>query len=583
MTSSLRDIPGAATPRRGHNRGGRAVGAVRPYRAPALFDPSAGLRAPARRKRLFEARHRKPDLFLFVLLVGTLGLLGYIWNAAHDANQVSAGIEGVDDGALLTAEEAGGLDVVFSVDEEAHLEVARVTLDGEPVEDLERLDQGFRWRADPEAPLPDGEHTFVLTVDRALNGTSVHRAAITVDGTPPLLAVPKALPPAPIDAAVTVAGRVEPDATLTLDGRDVATDEGSFAVTFDHPPAAPLHLRATDPAGNVSEAQVVTPVDQPGCRGVHASAAAWGHDELRAGVMQLVDEGRIDCVELTIKDEGGDVGHVTGVALANDIGAARDLYDLEEVIDELHAKGVRVVGRLVAFRDPILASAAWERGDEDWVMQTPDGQPLANYGGFTNFVHEDVRQYNIDLAIEAADAGIDEILWDYIRRPEGALDSMVVPGLEGDIEAAIVDFLSETYPMLRAKGVLQGVSVFGIAATRPEAVGQDVVAMAHQSDVIAPMVYPSLWTSGEYGVDDPKSMPYEIVKGSVEDFQLAVRGTGAKVRPWLQHFNLGHTYGPAEIDAQIRASNDLGIQDWLFWSAAVRYDPESFVPLTPPG
>ncbi len=93
------------------------------------------------------------------------------------------------------------------------------------------------------------------------------------------------------------------------------------------------------------------------------------------------------------------------------------------------------------------------------------------------------------------------------------------------------------------------------------------------------MVYPSLWVSGEYGVKDPKAMPYEIVTESLKDFQLAVDGTGARVVPWLQHFNLGHVYGPVEIKAQMRAAKDLGLEDWMFWSAAVRYNAEGFDPL----
>lgn len=583
MTTSLRDIPGAAPSRRGNKRVRRAQGPVTPYRPPVLFDPSAGIRFPVRRKRLFGQR-RRPDLFLVALIVGSLGVAGYVWNAAHTANAVTAGIEGIDDGALLTAEAAAALDVVISVEKPEHLATAEVTLDGEPLKDkqVEQLDQGYRWRPDPEKPLADGEHVLQLAVTRTLNGRSVHRAEFTVDGTPPRLAVPPVLPEVRIDAPVTVAGALEEGATLTLDGEPLDVRDGRFEVDFEIPPAIPLRFVATDAAGNTTAAEVIVPVEHPGCRGVHVSAAAWGHDGLREGVMQLVDEGRVDCIELTLKDEGGDVGHFTSVGLANEIGAAQNLYDLEEVVDELHGKGIRVVGRLVAFRDPILAEAAWESGDEDWVIQTPDGEPLPNYGGFTNFANEGVRQYNIDIAVEAAEAGIDEVLWDYIRRPEGSLDGMVVPGLQGDIKASIVDFLAETHPLLRGLGVHQGVSVFGIAASRPDAVGQDVPAMARHADVVSPMVYPSLWVSGEYGVKDPKSMPYEIVTKSVEEFQLSVEGTGARVIPWLQHFNLGHVYGPAEINAQIRAAKDLGIDDWLFWSAAVRYNVESFEPLAEP-
>lgn len=577
MASSLRDIPGAAPSRRHHGGARRARGAASAHRPPVLFDPSAGMRVPGRlpgrRKQLF-GRRRRPDLFIVALVVGSLGLAGYLYLAAHDANAVVAGISGVEDGAILTAEAAADLEVVLRVETEDQLELAVVSLDGVPLEDVEVDDLAFWWRPDPEEPLRDGTHVFELTVPRALNGTKVTRRTFTVDGTAPRLTVPALLPAGPIDAPVTVTGEVEPGTTLTLAGEEVPTADGRFDVEFAHPPAGPLRFEATDAAGNTSRADAVVPVAYPGCRGIHVSAAAWDNDELRQGVLDLIEADKVDCVELDLKDEGGIIGHRTSVPLAVEIGASQSMYDLEDAVEDLHDRGVRVVGRLVAFRDPVLAQAAWARGDEDWVIQTRDGEPLPNYGGFTNFANPDVRAYNLAIAVEAADAGVDEVLWDYIRRPEGALDEMVFPGLEGDVKASIVDFLAEVHPELRSRGVLQGVSVFGIAASRPDPVGQDVPAIARNADYISPMVYPSLWVSGEYGVDDPKSMPYEIVTESLKDFQVSVAGTGATLVPWLQHFDLGHVYGPAEIRAQRQAASDLGIDSFLLWSPRVRYHSE---------
>ena len=105
-------------------------------------------------------------------------------------------------------------------------------------------------------------------------------------------------------------------------------------------------------------------------------------------------------------------------------------YDLAEAVQTLEAKGIRVIGRLVAFRDPIYAEAAWAAGRHDEVLQTPSGGMLGTYGGFSNYANEAVRQYNLDIVLEAVDLGVKDILWDYIRRPEGDPDTMVVPGLE---------------------------------------------------------------------------------------------------------------------------------------------------------
>ena len=89
----------------------------------------------------------------------------------------------------------------------------------------------------------------------------------------------------------------------------------------------------------------------------------------------MITEKRINTVELDLKDEDGIVGYASDVKLARDIGAVQASYDLKAALDELHGLGVRVIGRIVAFRDPILAKAAWAAGNADWVLQTPDGSP----------------------------------------------------------------------------------------------------------------------------------------------------------------------------------------------------------------
>jgi hypothetical protein len=45
------------------------------------------------------------------------------------------------------------------------------------------------------------------------------------------------------------------------------------------------------------------------------------------------------------------------------------------------------------------------------------------------------------------------------------------------------------------------------------------------------------------------------------------------VRPWLQAFSLGKPpYGPAEIEAQKRATYDAGYQGWVLWSPGSKYE-----------
>ena len=249
----------------------------------------------------------------------------------------------------------------------------------------------------------------------------------------------------------------------------------------------------------------------------------------------MVDAGKVSAVELDIKDEGGIVGYDSDVEMAKKIGAVRQEYYLEDAIDLLHAKGVRVIGRIVAFRDGPLARWASENDRMDMVIQDNDGDLLSKYGGFTNVANADVRQYNIDLAEEAIDRGVDEILWDYVRRPEGDIEKMVLPraaGPRGWLRGpggrndTVVSFLAEAAKPLRERCVYQGASLFGVAARNPDAIGQPVPGIARNVDYIAPMLYPSHWVRGEYRVDHPNAQPYDIVTKALSDFQRKAAGSG---------------------------------------------------------
>jgi hypothetical protein len=318
-------------------------------------------------------------------------------------------------------------------------------------------------------------------------------------------------------------------------------------------------------------------------RGVHVTAVAWTNPQTHAEIQSLIDNKQINTVELDLKDETGEIGFDSTSPVGNEIGAVKNRYHLAKAVADLHAQGIRVVGRVVAFRDPILAKAMWDGGQHDWVVQDANGNALGAYGGFANFANADVQKYNLDVAEEGAKSGVDEILWDYVRRPEGPIDSMVFPGMasaDENVTSSIVDFLTKGQAMLRPLHALQGASVFGIAATRPTQVGQDVSAIAMHTDYVAPMLYPSHWNNGEYGVANPTRQPYDIVKASLADFVAAVAPTGRPLVPWLEDFSdKGVTYGDQQVQDQIRAAQELGVPNWLLWNADTLYTETALAPI----
>ena len=513
--------------------------------------------------------------------MGFVALGAFIWSEFWSATRVDVRIRGLEHGAHLTAADAAELDVridVAQLDLEAGA-LPTLFFDGFPAdpETYEVTEDGVRWTP---PPLDEGVHELRLSVGRPLLDEAEFRWQFVVDATAPIIDVASPTPPAEVCDPVSVTGAVESGlVSFTADGEPVeVAEDGTFTLAFDRPPTGPVLLEAEDLAGNTAAAEVVVPVRYPSTQGIHVTAAAWGYAPLREHVLDIVDSGLVSAVELDIKDEGGIVGYDTDVELAHTIGAVRQEYELREAVELLHARGVRVIGRIVAFRDAPMAHYAVEHDRMDWVIQDTDGQLLSKYGGFTNVANAEVRDYNIDLALEAVDRGVDEILWDYVRRPEGALDSMVFPGLQGSVNDAVVGFLAEAAEPLRARCAYQGASLFGVAARNPDAIGQPVPAIARNVDYIAPMLYPSHWVRGEYRVDHPNAQPYDIIAKSLADFQRKAAGSGVAFNVWVQDFSIGIPYGPAEVRAQIDAARDLGVDNWLLWNATVRYTKDALDP-----
>ena len=570
-TTELRRIPGATNRRRRSWRGRN-----RDLNGPWTTALGGGRRRGTRRW-LVAPRRRKTPWSVIALTAGYAAVGLYGLNAFWSATRVDVEVEGLQHRATITPGVLADLTVRFRVDPDDTVEEATLTLDGReiPDDDLNWLGDTIFW---PPGKLPEGTHQVELRVPRAGMPASKFRWRFEVDETPPGIDVPRLLPAAGICDPVTVKGRVEPGSTLTLEGKPLALKDDEFTLHYKRPPTGPLRLVATDRAGNQTHAEVIVPVRYAGGQGVHVTAAAWGYEPLRNGILQLIDSGRVSMVELDLKDESGIVGYDSQLPLPREVGAVKPEFKLRETVAALEARGVRVVGRIVAFRDGPLAKWAWDHDRRDWVVQTPDGGMSGAYGGFTNFAHPEVRKYNLDIALEAAAAGVDDILWDYVRRPEGDPAKIVFPGLEGTPSDGIVRFLAESQAALRERCVHQGASVFGIAADRPDAVGQDIPRMARHVDYVAPMLYPSHWVPGEYRVKNPNTQPYDIIKASLADFQAKTAGTGVALVPWLQDFSLGHPYGPAEVRAQIDAANDLKVPDWLLWNSGARYTGDAIDP-----
>jgi hypothetical protein len=508
--------------------------------------------------------------------------------------------DGPEDGQLFNAETIQ--DLRFEVVAEAQQSDAVsvddlvVLLDGEDVTgDADR--QADRVVYAP-GELPDGERTVTIgsvgEVDEGADAEpeveDLHEWTFTVDTTPPELELTEPSGAVVAGQPLTVAGTTEPGATVEVAGTSTtAGEDGSFEVVLDAAPDGDLELAAIDAAGNrttdaLSLVAVPSRVEVDEARAVHVSFCAWATPSLWEPVIQKIEDGLINAVQLDLKDETGKVGHDTEVEMAARVGADQPdcRVDLPAAIEQLHGLGVPVIGRIVAFADPVLARWAWDNGERDWVIQTSGGEMfVGKYAGFSNFAHPDIIDYTIDLAEEAAAMGVDHILWDYIRKPDGPVEQFRFVGLETTAEEAIVEFTRLADERLAPYGVQHGASVYGVSADRPTEVSQDIVALSDHLDYVAPMIYPSHWGPGEYDVANPLMQPYDMVAATLEVWLDVTEGKRARVKPWLEDSNwpirLGFPDRARYIREQIQATYDAGITEWMLWDSSVRYTTSGMI------
>ena len=113
-------------------------------------------------------------------------------------------------------------------------------------------------------------------------------------------------------------------------------------------------------------------------------------------------------------------------------------------------------------------------------------------------------------------------------------------------------------------------------------IGQDYAHLAEIVDYVCPMIYPSHYAAGAFGLEVPDAAPYETVYAALAQSKALLPGNPC-VRAWLQDFTAtwvpGHLeYGAEELRAQIQAVCDAGYTDWLLWNGKNQYTAEGLLP-----
>jgi hypothetical protein len=306
---------------------------------------------------------------------------------------------------------------------------------------------------------------------------------------------------------------------------------------------------------------------------------------------QLVDVAKkteVNALVIDVKDDRGFVLYHSQVPLAKEIGAdttrPMSYRRMRAVLDTMRAHGIYPIARIVVAKDPLLASAKRE-----WsIKRKRDSLPWLDKNGrpWLDPTHPEVWKYAGDLAAEAVQLGFSEVQFDYVRFPDEdrLIREAVFPLMNGRVRAQVIrDQLGYLRSLVKPLNVPMTIDVFGLSATDTTdmGIGQKWELFIDQVDVVLPMDYPSHFAPGTFGLGSPNAHPYATLDHALRDAKRRSAGipNAARIVPWYQDFTLGPPrYGAAEVQAQMRAGYDNGIESWMLWNPGSRYSLDALKP-----
>jgi hypothetical protein len=339
---------------------------------------------------------------------------------------------------------------------------------------------------------------------------------------------------------------------------------------------------------------------------------------LRRRVDYLVDLHRttaINAVVIDIKDYSGNLSYEVSTPEARQYGAARRMIrDFDGLVNRLHHEGIYVIARLTVFQDPVLAEARPDlavhrvsklpkqekRGPLTADSLWRDRKGLA----WIDPASRPAWDYVVSIGRDALAHGADELNFDYVRFPsDGDLNDMYFPHWDGktpkhQVIREFFGYLKKQLPDARLSADL-----FGLAAVNDDdlGIGQVIEDAYGPFDAVCPMVYPSHYARKFLGFPNPAQHPYEVInysmkeaRGRLEDFSRPkpapakadgaaapeVEIKAARLRPWIQDFNMGAKYDAAMVKSEIKAVEDaLGdrFAGYMVWAPSNVYTRQALV------
>lgn len=375
-------------------------------------------------------------------------------------------------------------------------------------------------------------------------------------------------------------------ATVTL-GDKVATTNGDGAFDIQ---GSGDRLRVRAPGFRRAEAPLEQEADGPtvalqpfAARALYLSVHGISSTVLRGAAMEIIQAKNANALVIDVKGDRGEIPFRVGVPLAQEIGAQRliTIPDIKALLAGLREQGVYTIARIVVFKDPLLATAKPELAVR-----------VAGGGFFQDREHlrwvdpfrQQAWEYVIAVAKEAAEAGFDEVQFDYVRFPDNKRGVYAQPATEESRTEAITGFLSAARQALVPYNVFTAANIFGYVCWNQNDtdIGQKVDRVAGAVDILSPMLYPSGFQHGIPGYRNPVQNSYQIIHQSLKRCQERAQISPLRFRPWLQAFRDyafgGKVFDGPALNQQVKATADFGSPSYMVWNPRNRYPTDGYNP-----
>lgn len=310
-------------------------------------------------------------------------------------------------------------------------------------------------------------------------------------------------------------------------------------------------------------------------RGVYLNGYLFNNPSKRESIEEILTKTDVNTLVIDVKTDNGHILFDTDIDEVLYLNNERVKFTKNDIQDLREIKDLYLVGRLVVFQDPLFAKVFPDEAVFDSRLNKPYSQ---NGQFFLDPSSKKVQNYIINIAVESCRLGFDEIQYDYIRYPDSSSKFMQFD-TKNDFENRVDNinsFLSKSRQLLHNEGCLLSADTFGYILTNKQdgGIGQNLETIVQNVDFISPMVYPSHYTNGSFGYQNPNNHPYEVITAALTD--ALDRGVDKnKIRPFLQ----GFWHSNEDIRNNIKAASDLGM-DWLIWNILSVYELDSFTKLS---